>query len=88
MREICKSHFSHEIELLETILGVKEDAAMRIVAEIGVGMKAFLIASAIVGWAGLKPINEESARKNQRKKNIARKQIFKSIAYSMRMGDL
>ena len=36
---------------------------MRIVAEIGVDMKAFITASAMVGWAGLKPRNEESAGK-------------------------
>lgn len=36
---------------------------MRIVAEKGLDMKAFLSASAIVGWAGLKPRNEESAGK-------------------------
>ena len=51
MREICNSHFSQEIELLETIPGIKQEAAMRIVAEIGIGMKAFLTTSAIVGWA-------------------------------------
>jgi len=63
MNEICNSYFSEEIELLKSISGVKEDFAMRIIAEIGVDMKAFLTASAIVGWAGLKPRNEESACK-------------------------
>ena len=70
MREICNSHFSQEIELLETIPGIKQDAAMRIVAEIGIDMKAFLTASAIVGWAGLKPRNEESAGKIKGRKTL------------------
>ena len=63
MNSICQTHFSQEIELLQTIPGIKKDSAMRIVAEIGVDMKAFITASAMVGWAGLKPRNEESAGK-------------------------
>ena len=43
---------------------------MRIVAEIGIDMKAFLTASAIVGWAGLKPRNEESAGKIKGRKTL------------------
>ena len=70
MREICSSYFSEEIELLETIPGIKEDSAMRMIAEIGVDMKAFLTASAIVGWAGLKPRNEESAGKIKGRKTL------------------
>ncbi|MDR0745617.1 MAG: IS110 family transposase [Mediterranea sp.] len=70
MKEICNSCFTQEIELLKTIPGVKEDSAMRIVAEIGVDMKAFLTASAIVGWAGLKPGNEESAGKIKGRKTL------------------
>ena len=70
MREICKSYFDQEITLLQTIPGIREDAAMRIIAEIGVDMKAFLTASAIVGWAGLKPRNEESAGKIKGRKTL------------------
>lgn len=70
MREICKSYFDQEITLLQTIPGIREDAAMRIIAEIGVDMRAFLTASAIVGWAGLKPRNEESAGKIKGRKTL------------------
>lgn len=70
MNEICNSYFSEEIELLKSISGVKEDSAMRIIAEIGVYMKAFLTASAIVGWVGLKARNEESAGKIKGRKTL------------------
>ena len=70
MRDICDNHFAQEIELLKTIPGVSSDSSMRIIAEIGVDMKAFLTASAIVGWAGLKPRNEESAGKIKGRKTL------------------
>lgn len=70
MREICKPYFDQDITLLQTIPGIREDAAMRIIAEIGVDMRAFLTASAIVGWAGLKPRNEESAGKIKGRKTL------------------
>ena len=70
MNSICQTYFSQEIELLQTIPGIKKDSAMRIVAEIGVDMKAFITASAIVGWAGLKPRNDESAGKIKGRKTL------------------
>ena len=33
-------------------------------------MKAFLTASAIIGWVGLKPRNEESAEKTKGRKTL------------------
>ena len=70
MREIYNSYFTPEIELLETIRGIKQNTAMRIIAEIGSDMKAFLTASAIVEWAGLKTKNEESAGNIKGKKTL------------------
>ena len=70
MSESCDNQFAQEIELLKTIPGVSSDSSMRIIAEIGVDMKAFLTASAIVGWAGLKPRNEESAGKIKGRKTL------------------
>lgn len=70
MAIICNTHFSQEIELMQSIPGVKEQSAMRIIAEIGTDMKAFLTASAIVGWAGLKPRNEESAGRIKGRKTL------------------
>ncbi len=70
MTEICNAYFSQEVELLQTVPGIKQLAAMTIIAELGVDMKAFLTASAIVGWAGLKPRNEESAGKIRGRKTL------------------
>lgn len=70
MAIICNTHFSQEIELMQSIPGVKEQSAMRIISEIGTDMKAFLTASAIVGWAGLKPRNEESAGRIKGRKTL------------------
>ena len=51
MRIICEGHYAEELEILQTTPGIKEESAMRIIAEIGVDMKAFLTASALVGAA-------------------------------------
>ncbi len=70
MNSICQTYFYQEIELLQTIPGIKKDSAMRIVAEIGVDLKAFITASAIVGRTGLKPRNDESAGKIKGRKTL------------------
>jgi len=67
---ICQEYYQEEIQLLETIPGIKKQSAMRIIAEIGVDMKAFLTASALVGWAGLRPRNDESAGKIKGRKTL------------------
>jgi transposase len=59
-----------EVELLDTIPGVAQQSAMAIVAELGVDMKMFATASALVGWLGLRPRNEESAGKIKSKKTM------------------
>ena len=63
MNELCKEHFPRQLENLQTIPGVKERSDTAIVAELGVDMKTFLTASALVSGCGLKPRNEESAGK-------------------------
>lgn len=63
MEEICREYYQTEMEHLQTIPGVQKYSAMIILAEIGADMKMFLTASALVGWAGLKPRNDESAGK-------------------------
>ena len=68
MQAICEAHYCEELELLQTLPGIKEDSAANIIAEIGVDMKMFLTASAIVGWAGLKPRNDQSAGKIKSRK--------------------
>jgi transposase len=70
MHKICEAHFQEEIEVLQTVPGIKEESAMRIIAEIGVDMKTFLTASALVSWAGLRPRNDQSAGKIKGRKTL------------------
>ena len=60
-----------EISLLYTIPGIQKFSALCILSEIGKEMDAFVKASQRVGWAGLRPRNDESAGKQ----NIAWQQI-------------
>lgn len=63
MEAICLTDYAEEKELLETIPGISGQTAMCILSEAGCDMKTFLTASALVGWAGLRPRNEMSAGK-------------------------
>ncbi|MFI3249078.1 MAG: IS110 family transposase [Rikenellaceae bacterium] len=55
---------------MHTIPGVKEDSVVRIIAEIGVDMEAFVSSASLVSWAGLRPRNEESARRIKGRKTL------------------
>jgi len=68
LEELAKQHFAGEISLLCTIPGIEILSAMFILAEIGNDMSAFSKASSLVGWAGLRPRNEESAGKIRSRK--------------------
>ncbi|MGB4577458.1 MAG: transposase, partial [Paludibacter sp.] len=59
-----------EVALLMTIPGVQKQSAMTILAEIGADMKMFATAAALVGWAGMRPRNEESAGKIKSRKTL------------------
>ena len=63
MAEHCNKYFSKELELLCTIPGVQKLSAMIIIAELGVNLQSFSSAAALTGWAGLRPRNDESAKK-------------------------
>jgi transposase len=63
MRRICDEHFSVMVKLLQTIPGISQIAAMTIIAETGGDMSVFESSDKIVGWAGLRPRNDESAGK-------------------------
>jgi transposase len=67
---LCKLNCSKELELLESVPGIKEQSAARIIAEIGTDMKYFQSASSLVGWAGLRPRNDESAGKIKGRKTL------------------
>ncbi|MFC0776425.1 IS110 family transposase [Terrimonas alba] len=63
MLKICDEHYHEELRLLQTIPGIKEQSAMQIISETGGDMQAFESSSKMVGWAGLRPGNDESAGK-------------------------
>jgi len=63
MDEYCDQYFKNEMLLLCTIPGINALSAMIIIAELGVDLKTFVTAAALTGWAGLKPRNDESAKK-------------------------
>ena len=57
--------FAAQIELLMTIPGIGERAAVAIISEIGVEMARFPSAKHLAAWAGLAPGNNESAGKRR-----------------------
>jgi transposase len=59
-----------EMNLLQTIPGVKKDTAAVIIAEIGVDMKQFPTSQHLASWAGVSPGNNESAGKRKSTKTI------------------
>lgn len=63
MQKLCMQHYSRELELLQTIPGIKLLSAMLIIAETGADMKAFENSGKFSGWTGLRPRNDESAGK-------------------------
>mgnify|MGYP000666377989 CR=1 FL=1 len=63
MSKYCELHFSKEMVLLCSIPGIQKLSAMIIIAELGVDLKTFATAAALTGWAGLRPRNDESAKK-------------------------
>jgi len=63
MNRICEEHFSLMVKLLQTIPGISQISAMTIIAETGGDMSVFESSDKIVGWAGLRPKNDESAGK-------------------------
>ena len=60
LRDICMENYKEQILDIQTIPGIGEQGAMQIIVETGVDMKAFMPAAMLVGWAGLKPRNDES----------------------------
>ena len=52
MSLLCKKHYPKQLERLQKIPGVKERSTTSIIAEVGVDMKMFATASALVSWCG------------------------------------
>lgn len=63
---IGNAHLSEPFELLQTIPGIRSQAAATILAESGPDMKQFPSASHFSSWSGVAPANNESAGKRKR----------------------
>lgn len=70
MMELCNQSYAEDITLLTTIPGIKPQSAMTILAELGNDLSAFKTSSNLVGWAGLRPRNDESAGKIKSRKTM------------------
>jgi transposase len=68
MDNLCDTYYKEELELLCTIPGIQKLSAMTIIAELGVNLKTFATAAMLTGWAGLRPRNDESAKKVKSRK--------------------
>ena len=68
LEELANKYYAREISLLCTIPGIQKLSALCILSEIGNDMDAFGKASNLIGWAGLRPRNDESAGKIQSRK--------------------
>jgi len=62
-QKVADEYYQQEIELLQTIPGIKKLSAIIIFAEIGGKINLFETAQNLTGWCGLRPKNDESAGK-------------------------
>lgn len=70
MIQICQQSYEQELALLCTIPGVNIASAMTILSELGNDLSAFKTSSNLVGWAGLRPRNDESAGRIKSRKTM------------------
>lgn len=70
MMQLCQDSYSLELELLVTIPGIKHQSAMTILAELGNNLSCFKTSSNLVGWAGLRPRNDQSAGRIKSRKTM------------------
>jgi transposase len=61
--KLAIENYEEQLQLLQTIPGIKQLAAITIVAEIGGDISKFNSAEQLTGWAGLRPKNDQSAGK-------------------------
>jgi transposase len=91
LEELANKYFAKEISLLCTIPGIQKLSALFILAEIGSDMSAFPKATDLVGWAGLRPRNDETSEKIRNRKilhgNKYLRQILVEISWSAALSD-
>jgi transposase len=66
--QLADEHYKEQIELLQTIPGIKKLSAVIIWAELGGNIGLFENANRLTGWCGLRPNNDESAGKIKSRK--------------------
>ena len=86
MHRICDEHFSIMMKLLQTIPGISQIAAMTIIAETGGDMSVFESSDKLVGWAGLRPRNDESAGKYKSTATTKGNKYLRSILVQVSWG--
>lgn len=79
LEELAGRYYAREISLLCTIPGIQKLSALCILSEIGNDMEAFGRASNLVGWAELRPRNDESAGKIQSRKILHGNKYLRQI---------
>jgi transposase len=79
LEELANKYFAKEISLLCTIPGINKFSAYCILAETGNDMSHFDKASNLIGWAGLRPRNDESAGKIQSHKTLHGNKYLRKI---------
>jgi transposase len=79
LEELANNYYARETSLLCTIPGIQKFSALCILSEIGNDMDAFGKASHPVGWAGLRPRNDESAGKIQSGKTLHGNKYLRQI---------
>lgn len=86
MEALCNEHYKQEMQLLISIPGISNLAAMIVLAETGADMKVFENSGKFSGWTGLRPRNDESAGKYKStattKGNRALRTILVQIAWA------
>jgi transposase len=68
--QLCKQYYPQELELLQSVPGIKQLSAACIISETGADMSYFQNAASLVGWTGLRPRNDESAGKIKGRKTL------------------
>jgi len=91
LEELADKYYAEEISLLCTIPSIKKLSAMFILAELSGDMSAFYSASMLIGWAGLRPRNDESAGKVRSRKithgNKYLRQILIQVSWSAALSN-
>ena len=70
LEELAIMYYAREISLLCTIPGIQTLSAICILAELGGNLEAFYSAALLIGWAGLRSRNEESAGKVRSRRTL------------------